>query len=88
MNQSEISNPQSAIPNPPWLDCQVCHDTRRITSLSKDMTRLIRKLRRDLKACDSCSVDREVCPILQNLNTLIQSAVQEVVDEWNLSDGR
>ena len=71
--------------DPPWHHCPVCHDTRRITTISKDMIRAVRKLRRDLKYCASCSIDPSVCPILQNLNTTIQAAVQEVVDEWNLS---
>lgn len=71
-------------PTPPWLDCQVCHDTQRISTLSKDMIRSIRKLRRDLKACTSCSVDPADCPIRQNLSSQVQIAVQSVSDEWNL----
>ena len=91
MNQSELENPQSTINNQqskisesPWLTCPVCHDTQRITTLSKDMIRAIRKLRRDLKACESCSIDPEDCPIRQNLNSQIQVAIQEVVDTWGL----
>jgi len=69
----------------PWLHCPVCHDARRISTLSKDMIRAIHKLRRDLKACASCPVEADECPILQNLNSQLQTAIQEVVDEWSLS---
>ncbi len=83
--QSPITNQQSPITDSPWLTCPVCHDTRRISTLSKDMIRAIRKLRRDLKYCDSCSVEKEACPILQELNAQILTAVQTVVNELNLA---
>ncbi len=89
--QSEINNQQSAtsnqpskIPDSPWLHCPVCHDTKRIATLSKDMIRAIRKLRRDLKACNQCSIDPEDCPIRQNLDSQIQTAIQEVMKELDL----
>jgi len=69
----------------PWLHCPVCHDTRRISTLSKDMIRAIRKLRRDLKACASCSIDPADCPIRQNLDSQLQTAIHLIVDEWGLS---
>lgn len=69
----------------PWFDCPVCKDTRRLSALSKDMVKAMRKLRRDLRACNHCTVEKSVCPILENLNSQIQIAVQELVDEWNLS---
>jgi hypothetical protein len=49
------------------------------------MVRSIRKLRLDLKACSSCSIDPADCPIRQNLNSQIQSAIQSVSDELNLT---
>jgi hypothetical protein len=89
-SQSEIPKPnslstQSELSPSPWLNCPVCHDTRRITSLSKDMAKALRRLRRDLKACASCSIDVEDCPIRQSLNAQIQVAIQTVVDHWNLT---
>jgi len=69
----------------PWLDCPVCKDTQRLSKLSKDMVRTMRRLRRELKACAKCPIEPGDCPIRQNLSSQIQTAVQEVVDEWNLS---
>ncbi len=84
MEKSKINNLESKIPSSPWLDCQVCHDTRRIVSLSKDMIKAIRKLRRDLQSCKSCSTDPDDCPIRKELNTQINTAIQSVVDELHL----
>lgn len=69
----------------PWLTCPVCTNTKRILSLSKDMVHALRKLRRDLKACDTCQIDPEDCPIRRDLNSQIQTAIQVVVDEFHLS---
>jgi hypothetical protein len=82
--QSKIINNQSPISDSPWMHCPVCLDTKRIAALSKDMIRAIRKLRQDLKACNSCSISPGDCPIRQNLDAQIQSAVQEVMKELNL----
>ncbi len=65
--------------------CPVKKDYQRLTGLSKDMVKTIRRLRRDLKACASCTLDPDDCPIRQNLNDSIQTALQEVIDEWQLS---
>ena len=80
-----ISDKNISFVHPPWESCQVCNDAKQITTLSQSVNRIVRKLRRDLKACDSCLVGVNACPLLQNLNSTIQSAIQQVVDEWQLN---
>ena len=83
---SESRPPYVTHPNQPWLYCQVCTDAKRLGNLSKDMIRAIRKLRRDLVSCNSCVIDPDICPIRINLDSQIDSSIQTIVDEWNLSD--
>jgi hypothetical protein len=74
-------------PARPWLTCPVCNDKAKITSLSKDMVRLLRKLRRDMRACNTCTVDKDACPILIDLNSQILIAINSVQEAWDLNDG-
>lgn len=69
----------------PIQDCPVARHRDRITGLSKDMVRELRALRRELAACGSCPQYPD-CPILSELNTQVQTAIHEVVDEWNLAE--
>ena len=65
-------------------DCPVLEDTSRISGLSNDLVRTLRKLRRDLQACKKCACV-DACPILADFNSKVQLAVSEVADEWNLN---
>lgn len=51
---------------------------------AKDLTKALRKLRRDLAKCDECS-NYDECPILEKYSCLVQTALQEVIEEWNLT---
>jgi hypothetical protein len=63
-------------------NCPVLEDTARISGLSHDLVRTLRKLRRDLLACRKCSCF-EACPILADFNSKVQLAISEVSDEWD-----
>jgi hypothetical protein len=64
------------------VGCPVLQDTRNIQGLSHDLAKSIRKLRRDLKACESCPSYDE-CAVLKEFNSLVQSAINEVSAEWD-----
>jgi hypothetical protein len=68
-------------PNP---NCPVAKDSARLSALSKDMLRAMRRLRRDLNACRGCTC-AEDCLVLQNFNSQVQIVLQEITDEWNLT---
>ena len=64
--------------------CPVLDDTVLIQSLSTDLVKTLRKLRRDLRACESCpGVDE--CPVLKNFNGQVTTAIHEVIEEWGLT---
>ena len=63
-------------------DCPILDDQARINDLSEDLVRAMRKLRRDLDACNRCPAN-EGCPILMEFNAAVQTAITEVNDEWN-----
>ena len=65
-------------------NCPVQEDTTQITELSKDLTKYMRKLRRDIANCVRCSIYEE-CPVLSNFNTIIQETIQEINAEWDLT---
>ena len=65
-------------------NCPVQEDTTQITELSKDLTKYMRKLRRDIANCVKCPIYEE-CPVLSNFNTIIQETIQEINAEWDLT---
>lgn len=67
--------------------CPVSADVIRIQSISSDLTRTLRKLRRDLKSCSECPAN-DTCLALKNINSQIQIAITEITDEYNLIDTR
>jgi len=68
--------------NPP-IECPIQKGAEKLSGLSEDMIRTMRQLRQDLKDCPECPLYWE-CPTLTHLNTSVQTAIQEVVDEWGL----
>jgi hypothetical protein len=77
-------------PNKAWqmqkigrAGCPVLETTTRLGELSRDTVRTLRKLKRDLKACEKCP-ENDDCPILADFRSLVNTAIQEVTDEWNL----
>ncbi|MCC6957973.1 MAG: hypothetical protein IT316_14330 [Anaerolineales bacterium] len=68
--------------NPPT--CPVFDDVSQIQARSKDLVRTMRKLRRDLRACESCP-SCERCAILAAYQANVQSALDQLTEEWNLA---
>jgi hypothetical protein len=66
-------------------NCPVLKDVNQIQDLSKDLTRTMRKLRRDLLTCQTCG-SAEDCPVLKEFNATVTAAIDQVTDEWNLAD--
>ena len=64
-------------------NCPLREDTARLAELGQDMTRYLRKLRRDLRRCASCEAGPE-CPILQEYHAVVEAAIDQVVREWGL----
>ena len=62
--------------------CPIGADSLVIASLSHDLVRAIRKLRRDLAACGKCETYRGSCPLLSEFHGWINQAIQEVLEEW------
>jgi cell division FtsZ-interacting protein ZapD len=66
------------------FSCPVLDDTVSIQSLSTDLAKTMRKLRRDLRACADCpGVDE--CQVLQSFNSQVTAAIHEVIQEWDLT---
>jgi hypothetical protein len=64
--------------------CPILQDTCQIQGLSNDLAKTIRKLRRDLKACQACH-NYEDCTVLKEFNTMVQTAIEEVSSEWEIT---
>ena len=69
--------------------CPIYGDVAALTGLSRDMLRTLRKLRRDLKACEDCpNYDPDMsgnhrCVFLSEFQTQANAAINEVWEEWN-----
>ena len=53
-----------------------------VLDLSRDLTRTLRRLRRDLRMCTRCQ-QSVTCPLLQDFNQQVQAAIDQINDEWN-----
>lgn len=61
--------------------CPILQDTHQIQGLSHDLTRTLRKLRRDLLACQKCP-NYDNCQVLKDFNSLVEIAITEASEEW------
>jgi hypothetical protein len=66
----------------PTPGCPILRDTNNIQGLAHDLTRAFRRLRRDLVKCQLCD-NFEDCPTLKDLNSVIDSTITEISEEWN-----
>ena len=64
----------------PCDTCPILADADRITELTQDIRRAMRRLRRDLNRCKTCPAE-EQCPVLQNYQAQISQAIAEVLSE-------
>jgi hypothetical protein len=69
---------------PPRSDCPIVAGQIKITDLSREMVKAIRQLRRDLAACQRCPFQDD-CQVLRSFNAHVQSAIDEITEEWNLA---
>jgi len=75
-----MSRPYGYVP----LSCPILDDTATIKTLSLDLAKTIRKLRRDLESCKTC-ICVEDCPVLQNFKSTVGIAISEVTQELELT---
>jgi hypothetical protein len=68
----------------PKLNCPIPDDTEQVIASSWQLTRAVRKLRRDLNACLFCRQAKS-CPILRDLRSQIQEAIEVVNEELRLA---
>jgi len=66
------------------LHCPIEEKTCHLNDLSQDMVLTMRDLREELKNCHLCPAYGK-CHILMRFNSSVQIAIQEVIEEWNLS---
>ena len=64
-------------------NCPVQPPAAQATAQAQDLTRTIRKLRRELSNCDRCPT-LDNCQILKELSTATNTAINEIIEEWNL----
>jgi hypothetical protein len=69
------------IDSPLPASCPVIHDALVIQDLGRNFSKALRRLRRDIAHCNTCSA-LDTCPLLANLNETIQTAINQVLDEW------
>jgi hypothetical protein len=62
--------------------CPVLRDVDLIQDLSKNMAKTMRKLRRDVVSCQNCASGYD-CEVLKTFNQKVQTAIDEVNDEWD-----
>ncbi len=67
--------------------CPVLERARKTAQLSQDLTREMKRLRRDLRRCQRCPLNQSGagCPGLEMFTAAIQTAIQEVNEEWGMS---
>jgi hypothetical protein len=68
-------------PIPP--NCPILPDARRLSDLTSDAARVIRRIRRNLILCNECN--GQECPVLREYTHMIDQAIQEIVIEWDLA---
>lgn len=64
------------------IDCPLQVTARNITVLSREMVKLLRKVRHDLKACNACARGPD-CGLLEQFSAQIRTAINEVWSEFN-----
>lgn len=68
----------------PNFSCPVIENAQKAFTLSKDLSRAMRRLRRSLNRCKTCPYTD--CPAILQLNQQIRSAIEDLADEWHLNE--
>jgi hypothetical protein len=66
------------------MNCPIKEDSEKVAKTSKDLIKAMRKLRRDILACDQC-ITVDTCAIHARFRGLINTAIHEVLQEWRAS---
>jgi hypothetical protein len=66
------------------MNCPIKEDSEKLAKTSKDLVKAMRKLRRDILACDQC-IAVDTCEIHARFRSLVNTAIREVVIEWRSS---
>ena len=73
-----MTQPSTTIPCPVHITANLAKDQ------AQDLSKTVRKLGRQVESrCQQCEA-LDDCPVLQELSSTINTALAEVVDEWNL----
>jgi hypothetical protein len=67
----------------PPASCPVACRVSRVLSLSFDLRRAMRRLRRELNACQACPLG-ENCRFMSYFQGQVQAAITQVTEEWGL----
>jgi hypothetical protein len=62
--------------------CPIPKDTNFVISTTKELIKSMRKLRRDLIHCQDCE-NVDGCQLRLNFQSMIDTAIDEVNQEWN-----
>ena len=63
--------------------CPIKQDTHKIQLNSRSLMEAMQKLRADLESCPACPHYKS-CPVLDTINASVNTALQEIIDEWGL----
>ena len=87
---ADLCQPEPAPARMPGLTrtCPVLKRARKTVKLSNDLTREMKRLRRDLQRCRRCPLNLggKGCPALEMIQTAILQAIFEVNEEWGLNE--
>lgn len=69
--------------------CPIAQCQTEINQLSISLIRQIRAAKRLIKngPCSTCATDPDICPVLADFDRSINTALQQISDEWNLNEG-
>jgi len=64
-------------------ECPLYPEMLNIQQTSQSLAKSLRRLRNKLNTCTSC-VGYEECQVMAEFSRNVQTAIQEISDEWNL----
>ena len=76
--QTSLEGSQVERPN---ANCPILAGMSRLTGLTEDIQRTMRRLRGDLDRCKTCTAGQH-CPVLQDYQAQITEAIATVLDEF------
>ena len=65
------------------IECPILANKTRILELSSNLTTSFQQLAQVMEACRDCP--RTDCPVQENINSQVTTAIAEITEEWNLA---